>query len=365
MIDLIGLGAAGDPRIRSTWSGTPTALVSAFEDLGIIVQGFSGQIDCRLDNALYAPTVVPYGLVARQFRRFFGPAHHRNVRAFEAFRQSNADIPVVHTDHMWLNSDSVSSMDYLYRDVAWSDWARTRGLHPTLAARIGDDYTAILEKVGHVFVVSDWAKERMIDDGAPRHKVSVVGTGVGNLIGRYEGVKDYHNGVTLCIAKVRHHDKGLDLLLEGFKLARRKRPELELHLVVPSGSVPRTDGVKLHSDISGADLTALYEMASVYAMPARNEPYGLVYLEAQLSRTVILGARTGAFPEFAAEGKAGFLIMQTSAESVAEALLDAHSDPARLERMGRDGQSRASLATWERTAKAIVEVIASHHEVGK
>lgn len=351
------MAAAGDPRDRRTWSGTPASLIEAAERRGLEVLPFSGHKSHGPSKLAYIPSVVRYGIGARRFRNYYGPFHRDNVTAFKNFRTKHENIPVVHTDYMWLSPDLVGSNDYLYRDCGWSNWAKSRGLAKRLIASIGEEFRGVLNNVEHIFTTSEWAKNELIEDGADPAKVTVVGTGVGNLIRPYDGPKNYANGMTLCVAKVRHHDKGLDLLLQGFALARERRPHLSLHLVVPPRSVRSSPGVHLYSDLPSSDLVDLYQRASIYAMPARNEPYGLVYLEAQLAGMAVLGSATGAFPEFAAQGKAGFIVKSLTPSAVAEALLDAHSDDERLRRMGSEGREQASTASWDKTMAAILNRI--------
>jgi glycosyltransferase involved in cell wall biosynthesis len=363
VIPRLGVAAAGDPRDAATWSGTPKALVEAAERAGVEVVGFSGHQPRALDNALYgAGTLLRYGPAARRFRHYFGPAHARNVQAFREFRAREPHLPVLHTDHMWLEPGVVSANDYLYRDLGWASWARSRGLAETLVRLIGADYSGVLGRVGHAFTTSAWARDELVAEGANPESVTVAGTGVGNRVQAFSGGKDYANGMTLCVARVRHHDKGVDLLLRGFALARRTLPHLALHLVVPRGSVRPEPGVSLHSDLDAPELVQLYERSPLYAMPARNEPYGLVYLEAQLSRMALLGSDRAAYPELAGHGSSGFIVSDLSAEGVADALVAAHSNPQRMEQMGLLGQVRAGMASWDRTMSRIVSEITSVSE---
>lgn len=355
MIDTLGVAAAGDPRDRKTWSGTPKELIDSAERQGREVVTFSGQKSAGWDNLLYLPSVIRYGAGARRFRHYYGPFHRHNLAAYKSFRSLHENVPIIHTDYMWLDPDSVSSKDYLYRDCGWSNWSQSRGLSKNLAAEIGDRFSRLVANVGHVFTTSEWAKSEIVAEGAPPERVTVVGTGVGNFIRPYEGPKNYGNGMTLCVAKVRHRDKGVDLLLKGFALARERRPDLSLHLVVPPGSVRPAPGLYLHSNLPATELISLYREASLYAMPARNEPYGLVYLEAQLAGMAILGSPQGAFPEFAGFGENGFIVDSLTPHAVAEALLEAHKDPDQLKLKGCRGRAQASEASWDKTVRAILD----------
>jgi len=350
--------AMTDPDQLATWSGTPRAINDAFRRLGYSVDGLAANDPRLLDRAIYTAFGIPfYGRRGRAFRPYYGPLSQRiRTRVAEA-RGAMPGKPFLHTDHMWLPFPGLSSHDYLYRDTSWSDYALNQGVGERLRRKVGRDLKLALEKVGHVFVTSQWAKECMIDEGAPPERVSVVGTGAGNFIEPYFGPKDYSNGSTLCIAKVRHHNKGIDLLLEGFALARRANANLTLDLVAPAGMFAKQDGVRFHSNLSAEALRQLYYESALYAMPARYEPWGLVYLEAQLASIPILGSNRAAFPELSDHGKSGFILERLTARAVADALVVAHSDPDGLHAMGQHARSYASTFSWDRTVRLMDAVM--------
>jgi glycosyltransferase involved in cell wall biosynthesis len=106
------------------------------------------------------------------------------------------------------------------------------------------------------------------------------------------------------------------------------------------------------------DLQTLFDDARLFAMPALNEPWGLVYLEALATRTPILGLRRHAFPEISGNGRFGIIVEEANADAVGEALIAALADPARLERLGGDGQEHC-LATysWDHVAALIAPIV--------
>jgi glycosyltransferase involved in cell wall biosynthesis len=113
----------------------------------------------------------------------------------------------------------------------------------------------------------------------------------------------------------------------------------------------------------GPELAQLFREASLYAMPALVEPWGLVYLEALASKTPILGLRRHAFPEIAGEGRYGFIVDRPTPEAVSEALVHAVSDPQRLRLMGEEGHRHSlSAYSWDRVAERISAVLRSRAE---
>ena len=115
-------------------------------------------------------------------------------------------------------------------------------------------------------------------------------------------------------------------------------------------------------DITGflprEQLQRLFESATIFAMPALNEPWGLVYLEAMACKTPVLGLRRNALPEMTDDGRLGFLVDDPSPERLSEALLDGLGGQKRLESMGIAAQERVlSTYSWDLTAGRIAERI--------
>lgn len=232
-----------------------------------------------------------------------------------------------------------------------SRWQRTQFRRLELAA---------LRRVRHIFTVGRHVADNFVDCmGVPRERVTAVGTGAGG-IQPYRGAKDYSRGRLLIVAKARPRDKGLPLLLEAFELARLRRPDLEL-TVVGGANFPgaaNRPGVRCTGRIPQEELQALFESAALYVMPATYEPWGLAYLEALACRTPVVGLARNALPEITDGGRFGLLLEEPSAERLSALLLDALSDPLRLERMAVSGQEHClSRYDWNKVAERITGTI--------
>jgi glycosyltransferase involved in cell wall biosynthesis len=106
------------------------------------------------------------------------------------------------------------------------------------------------------------------------------------------------------------------------------------------------------------ELQQHFHSASLFAMPALFEPWGLVYLEALASRTPILGLRRNALPEITGGGRYGFLIDEATPEALERGLLEAVSDPERLAHMAAEGQRYClERYSWQRVADTIISEI--------
>lgn len=351
--------AISDPLAQSTWSGTPRALAGALGRSGIEVIPVSGDDARWYDRPLYGSAVPFVGSGARAFRQYYGPVHGRIRKKMARLRAQHPGVPFLHTDHMYLPYPGMGQHDFLYRDTGWRPFAEAQGLGSRFVDHVAEGYSHALRSVGHTFTTSQWARDVLHAEGGSLDRMTVVGTGIGTHLSPSETPKDYANGKTLAVAKARFHNKGLDLLLDGFRIARESDRRLSLDLVVPPGVVQPQSGVIQHHQLSGEDLQKLYADASLFALPARYEPWGLVYLEAAMYSVPLLGSSRCAYPELAGFGSHGFVVEPLDAATIARALLDAHSRPDVLAGMGGRARSFAQEFTWDRVAAAIKEIVVS------
>jgi glycosyltransferase involved in cell wall biosynthesis len=215
--------------------------------------------------------------------------------------------------------------------------------------------------VDHIFTVSQHVRQDVLDYyGVPAERTTAVGTGRGK-IHAVDGPKDYSDCMTLFVAKERFEEKGGSLLLAGFRLAVQSDPRLKLVVVAQEQYrevVESIPGAEFKTALPWHELEAIFNRASLFAMPARYEPWGLVYIEALACRTPIMGLNRNALPELARNGDAGFLLDVATPDAVAKCLLDAFSNTERLAEMGRAGQEHAQKSySWDKTAASIYSAL--------
>jgi glycosyltransferase involved in cell wall biosynthesis len=73
-----------------------------------------------------------------------------------------------------------------------------------------------------------------------------------------------------------------------------------------------------------------YAALDLYIMPSRSEAWGLTALRAMAYGLPVIASNVGGLPEVVEHGKSGWLVPPESPEALADAILDAASDPARL-----------------------------------
>ena len=191
-------------------------------------------------------------------------------------------------------------------------------------------------KMDGCFAQNDWCMHA-INERYHYPLERIINVGFGINASYYTGEKDYANPHLLIILrKGTEHIKGLDFLLEAFKIAKQTRTDLRISVV--GTEYTSMDGVTYYYNEPRSVTLELLKMAILYVMPAIREPNGITYLEALANKTPIMGLDRFAFPEFAGYGKYGFVAPNDNPADFAELMLDAVSDVKRLEQMGRDGQ---------------------------
>lgn len=209
-----------------------------------------------------------------------------------------------------------------------------------------------------IFTFNEWTRESLINDFSVMPG-KVFNMGFGANLEPYNGQKDYNNGLILTVLRRGlEKNKGLFMLLEGFKLARKKNGHLKLAVV--GTTLEPMEGVEYYEGFPREKTIELFRKASLFALPATFEPNGMVYPEALASKTPILGLNRLAFPEFSGYGKYGF-ITEPEPGKIAEAILDAMSDPRKLQKMAAEGQKFAvERYTWNNVVRRSLRTVEEH-----
>jgi glycosyltransferase involved in cell wall biosynthesis len=102
------------------------------------------------------------------------------------------------------------------------------------------------------------------------------------------------------------------------------------------------------------DLPALYNAATLLAMPSRYEGFGLPVLEAMACGTPVVCSNTSSLPEVA--GDAALLVPPENVQGWAEAIARLCNDNALHARMRERGLAQAAHFTWENAARQTADV---------
>ncbi len=109
------------------------------------------------------------------------------------------------------------------------------------------------------------------------------------------------------------------------------------------------------------DLMRAYAEADVFAFPSisddwKFEGFGLAALEASAAGLPVVAASGSGVEDAVRDGETGILVPPKDSAALAAALIDLLSDTEKRQRMAAAGRTWAKTLTWDRAAKAWIEV---------
>jgi glycosyltransferase involved in cell wall biosynthesis len=131
-------------------------------------------------------------------------------------------------------------------------------------------------------------------------------------------------------------EKGVDVLLQAFALARENASAAQLAII---GDGPMREQLRQQADQLGISpsvhfsgfvpsAASIIPMLALLAIPSHSEGLPVVMLEALRARTPIVATRVGGIPSALEEGRAGRLVPPGNAAALAEAIQLVLNDPS-------------------------------------
>ena len=119
--------------------------------------------------------------------------------------------------------------------------------------------------------------------------------------------------------------KGGVQLFEAFKLVLKKIPDATLTIVGCAPSIQHLN-VNVVGKISIEKVPDYYNQASVFCMPTRLEPFGIVFLEAMYHQLPIVASNIGAANDFIEDNKNGYLLPPDDTVGISNQLIYLEKD---------------------------------------
>ena len=147
-------------------------------------------------------------------------------------------------------------------------------------------------------------------------------------------------------------EKGADVLLRAFALARQRVPGARLSIAGTGPAEPAlralatelgvSGAARLHGHLSGAALDAMLDSAWVHAVPSRwPEPFGLTATEAMMRGTAVVASEVGGLADIVLHERTGLRVPAGDVPALADALVRVLSDRDWAEELGRAARVRA------------------------
>jgi glycosyltransferase involved in cell wall biosynthesis len=363
----LNICSLGDPTNPKTWSGTPFNLYSELKRMDYLGTAFSS--NASINNYYFR------GLISLLSKYYYSNSVDQERGVFQRYLNANKVKNETANSHSKLTLHT-GTLDlpffklppdqkhFLFCDSTWNLWKSNSTEIIGYKKKLLNDSEVLERKayfqMEHIFSISEYVKNNLISHyGISPEKITVVGTGLG-VIKPYFGMKNYSNGKILFAAKGRFEDKGGFLVLEAFKIALKSNPNLELVIVGQNEYVERINlpNVKTYGYINIEDLQNIFNESSLFLMPAINEPWGLVYLEALSCKIPIVGLNRNSFPEISEYGKYGFGLNEADPNKLSQILVNSFSDQKTLKEIGMKGQEYClKNFTWNNTVSKIINTI--------
>lgn len=138
----------------------------------------------------------------------------------------------------------------------------------------------------------------------------------------------------------------------------------DFDVVIAGGTNPRVfgaparfdgSGVKFVGYVSDGELRALYERAACFVYPSRYEGFGLPPLEAMACGCPVVVSREASLPEVC--GDAALYCDWSDPGDIAKRITQVVRDRDLAERLRTMGRDRSRRFTWERSARALLDVL--------
>lgn len=145
---------------------------------------------------------------------------------------------------------------------------------------------------------------------------------------------------------------GLELAA-AFEKILSVHPDAHLTIV---GAAPKLNLPNCHvtGRVSASNLSTYYRRASIFCLPTKREPFGIVFIEALAHQLPIIGTDIGAIPDFVEHGRNGYLVAPFDVPALTEALLTLLDNPEQCRRFGAYGNTHIlTRYNWEHVTAAM------------
>jgi len=165
--------------------------------------------------------------------------------------------------------------------------------------------------------------------------------------------------------------KGQDVLIKAFAKIAGDYPDVDLVLVgAMDSALPMLEDLCVHegivervrfcADIPHDQVANFFNQATIFALPSRQEPFGIVILEAGAFALPVVASRVGGIPEILTDGYTGRLVSPDDPVELAECLRSLLDNPSESEAMaGRLHNRVVSDFTWAAAYEKYKSMIAS------
>jgi glycosyltransferase involved in cell wall biosynthesis len=374
----VGVAFTGDPANPTTWSGTPSGLISGLAEKGVT------SIPINVEPRPLVDFVTKNVVASLRLHRAWRGSPKASLRFARQIARTSPELAVLRT---WVASralERAGRLDGLVQigtgysfettipiavfcditvvqsvELNYPEW--TALSRRAVQARIERQRRAYDQAVA-CCATTNWAGDSIVRDyGMPQEKVFAVGVGRNHSPGPADH-RDWNVPRFIWIGTDWYGKNG-EAVLRAFERLRGERPNARLDLVGSHPSI-RAEGVTGHGPLRldtpahRMKMADLLHAATCFVLPSRYEAAAIAYVEAGGCGLPCIGTTVGGARELI--GDAGRLVDPTSDEQLFAAMREL-ADPQTAERLGNRALERAPLFTWRAVAERVLRALRLPH----
>jgi glycosyltransferase involved in cell wall biosynthesis len=225
---------------------------------------------------------------------------------------------------------------------------------------------SIYANADRVFTRSSNISRSLTDQyGIAESKVRCIYAGANTPIAAIDPRKKDYSARHILFVGLDWERKGGPQLVEAFRQLRVDFPDAALTIV--GSSVPLdAPGINVVGRVSVDALDAYYQAATIFCMPSRNEPFGVVFVEAMAHALPIVAARIGALPDMVEDDRNGYLVPVDDGDALTRALGKLLQSEERRAQFGQQSwQLAQERYNWKAVGKTLRNYTDEYFKAGK
>ncbi|HRQ40143.1 MAG TPA: glycosyltransferase family 4 protein [Chloroflexota bacterium] len=216
----------------------------------------------------------------------------------------------------------------------------------------------IYQNASHIFTRSRHVTESIVEQyGCNPDKVTCVFAGSNLQADANPLDNDGYKNKNILFVGVDWERKGGPELVQAFQQVLQVYPTAHLTIVgcMPQVDVPNCEVV---GRLPLAQVKEYYRRASVFCLPTKLEPFGIVFVEAFSYKLPVVATHVGAIPDFVIPGVNGYLVEPGDVNCLAQRLIELLDDPAKCRAFGEQGYHLVQENyNWETVGRRMTEQI--------
>lgn len=367
------------------------ALVRKGIEVFVVTQGSAELPADEIINGVRVLRTIPVAVTANNFVEDILQLNFQLLeRALVLFRELDNNLDIIH-GHDWLVFWASKVLKHsfttpLIYTIHATEFGRNQGIYNDMQRYINDlEWYASFE-AWKLIVCSQYMNNEVRNlFQVPEDKAVVIGNGVNEENYRGDSSPAYRDfyaspdeDIVFYVGRIVR-EKGIQVLIQAIPEILKTNPKTKF---VIAGKGPYLDNLRSLAEylgvaervyftgfISDRERNNLYWIADVAVFPSLYEPFGIVALEAMVTRTPVIVSEVGGLAEFVRDGENGLTVKPNDPQQLAEKIRFLLNNKERAREMASRAYEIVKRDfTWDEIANKTLavyeEVIAEYRKSG-